>query len=220
MAVFTYTATDMDASVMTGSVVADTPRQARDQLRERGLSVNTIASNRARPGHGARFSVPHVLKSIGGGSQRSKRFVLDFVRELSTLLAVGAPLLEAIDLLVRQQPTRFKPILLQLRDRVAAGVSLAEAMGEQAPLFDEVTLSMTEVGENSGTLDTVLGELAAFKERSAQLKSRIASEHEGRAADVGQGFIAHSGAGGFDPQAGGGAHRLCHRHLDAQRHRF
>lgn len=191
MAVFSYTATEVDASVTTGTIVADTPRQARDQLRGRGLTIHQIveqvgsAKSRLADGKTGALSpllavVDHLAnlpKKLGSGKKRI--FVVDFVRELSTLLGVGTPLLEAIDLLVKQHPKAFKPLLLKLRDRVASGVSLADAMHEQSVVnggvFDEVTISMTEVGENAGTLDTVLAEVADFKERSAQLKGKISS---------------------------------------------
>ena len=43
MAVFAYKAVDLDDTATSGTVVADTPRQARDVLRERGLTITQIA---------------------------------------------------------------------------------------------------------------------------------------------------------------------------------
>ncbi|MEM6260382.1 MAG: hypothetical protein AAGI37_19065, partial [Planctomycetota bacterium] len=68
------------------------------------------------------------------------------MRELSTLLAVGTPMLQALDTAIgpelakvqskrdrwlRFQRNRgFESVLLQVRDRVAAGAALSEAMGD------------------------------------------------------------------------------------------
>jgi type II secretory pathway component PulF len=162
MAVFTYSAVDAAASPMTGTVVADTPRQARDALRARGLTIQSVAEDRATvPAAGAR------------GNARQARKLVPFVRDLSTLLGVGVPVLDALDTIARQHRGPFRSCVLGLRDRVSGGASLSEAMRDQPAAFDELCVSLVEVGENAGTLDSVLDRLAAFKERSAGLRNRL-----------------------------------------------
>ncbi|MEM1356362.1 MAG: type II secretion system F family protein, partial [Planctomycetota bacterium] len=58
-------------------------------------------------------------------------------------------------------------------DRVAAGAALSEAMGDHPGVFDALTVRLVEVGEKSGTLDTVLDKLAGFKERAASFRGRL-----------------------------------------------
>src|SRR5688572_14766869 len=163
MAVFTYKATSPTAEDIAGSIVADTPRQARDLLRSRGLVVQDIAdhSSAARPG--IRFS----------RNRASPAQTTLFIRELSTLLTVGVPMLEALDTLARQHTDRFHRVILLLRDRVAAGTSLAAAMRDQPRVFDDLAVNITAVGEDAGTLDTSLDRLAEFRERSHQLRNRV-----------------------------------------------
>src|SRR5579862_3820760 len=155
MAVFAYEAME-GRTLVRGTIAADTPRLARQQLRSRGLSVERIGPVATRRPSGLRFRFRR--------SEQHK--IASFVRELSTLLGVGVPLLEAIDSTARQHRGRFKATLLVLRDRVAAGASLAEAMREHPHVFDDLCVSITEVGEDSGTLDATLERLARFKERS------------------------------------------------------
>ena len=69
-----------------------------------------------------------------------------------------------LDVLARVLPERG--VVLE----VASGTGLADAMRNQPHVFDELTIQMTEVGENSGTLDGVLDQLADFKDRSLQFK--------------------------------------------------
>ena len=101
--------------------------------------------------------------------------VISFIRELSTLLAVGIPLLDAIDAIHRQHRGRFGSVLLALRDRVSSGVGLAQAMREQPGVFDDMCVSLTEVGENAGTLEAALERVAEFKERQAALRNKLAT---------------------------------------------
>jgi len=169
MPVFTFKATDLDLSLVQGTTIADTPRQARDELRQRGLSVHEIQAQRSpRSEHTLRLGILQKNRC-------SSAKLTDLVRELSTLLGVGMPMIEALDTVARQQRGFIRTSLLILRDRIAAGVSLADAMREQPGTFDSVTVHMAEVGENAGILDQVLNELALFKERMTQLQSKIGS---------------------------------------------
>jgi type II secretory pathway component PulF len=165
MPVFAYKATDVREGERTGTIAADTPRQARDLLRERGLVVRDLATA-AAPVAGA-----------GGRGRRTPRGVraqvTGFIREVSTLLGVGVPLLETLETLARQHTGKFQTTILLLRDRVAAGLSLGQAMREHPGVFDELAINITEVGEDAGTLDASLQTLAEFRERSEQFKGRI-----------------------------------------------
>ena len=192
MAVFTYKATTTSATEQSGTIAADTPRQARDLLRKRGLIVKDIAeTNRkseteaapteaVKPGQSARSvadsdSAPVKTSSrvFGVKPAGSKYQITLFIRELSTLLAVGIPLLEALDTIASQHTGRFNACILTLRDRVAAGASLAGTMRELPETFDDLCVNITEVGEDAGTLDSSLSTLADFRERSLQVKGRI-----------------------------------------------
>jgi type II secretory pathway component PulF len=147
-----------------GTVVADTPRQARDLLRARGLTVQGLDEHVSRRGF--------TWRPWRGGVESPAKLAAA-VRELATLLGVGIPLVEALDTLCRQHRGRFGTALLQLRDRVAAGAGLADAMAEQPAMFDSLSIHMVEVGESTGSLDRVLDQLADFKERSLEFKDRV-----------------------------------------------
>jgi type II secretory pathway component PulF len=167
MAVFTYKAIATGAADdVSGTIAADTPRQARDLLRERGLVVRDIADYRPTTSATHRF-VTHRPR------RGARHLTTTFIRELSTLLAVGAPLLEALETIARQHAGRFQTAIVLLRDRVAAGASLAGAMREQPRVFDDLCVNITEVGEDAGTLDTSLERLAEFRERTDQLRNRV-----------------------------------------------
>ena len=168
MAVFTYKATTTDAARLTGTIAADSPRQARDLLRERGLSVQELADVRPKS---ARRILPRFSRPFASPAAHTTMFV----RELSVLLTVGVPLTEALSTLATQYRGRYRSVIMLLRDRVAAGASLANAMRDQPDAFDELCVSITEVGEESGTLEQSLDRLAEFRERAAQLKNKLAT---------------------------------------------
>ena len=83
------------------------------------------------------------------------------------------PLLDALETLARQHRGGVRSVVLRVRDRVAAGSSLAGAMREQPRVFDELAVNIAEVGEDSGALDVALERLAGFRERGDQFKNRL-----------------------------------------------
>lgn len=174
MAVFAYKAIDGSAggAALKGTLAAESPRHARDTLRQRGLSVLNLKPVRKT----ARPSKKH--EEVASSHRRrgaSEAELVTLLRELSTLLGVGIPLLEALDTLARQHQGRLRSVILTLRDDVAAGESLTSAMRRQGGLFDPLCVSMTEVGEATGNLDEVLSRYAGFRERRRRLKGRIGS---------------------------------------------
>jgi type II secretory pathway component PulF len=164
MAVFNYEALTPQGAIEKGTLAADSSRQARDILRDRGLTLKQVV-----PG----LAVRSTMLGLFRRKKRSAARLSSMVQDLSTLLTAGILLTEALDTLIRQHRGRFKTALMLVRDRVMAGASLAQAFGEQEDVFDELSVRMVEVGENSGTLDVVLEQLAEFKDRSLQLKDRV-----------------------------------------------
>ncbi|HDZ22420.1 hypothetical protein LCGC14_0409220 [marine sediment metagenome] len=164
MAVFEYKAIDLDAGAVAGTITADTPRQARDVLRERGLTVTDVASTQEELSN-PRKGRPRRLRSQGE--------VTMFVRELSALLTTGIPLLQALQTLAKQHHRRFKTVIQRVADQVTGGSSLAEAMVQHPAYFDDITTNAIRVGENTGSLEVALKRLAQFKEKGHRLRNRV-----------------------------------------------
>lgn len=166
MPVFTYRAIDEGAAPVTGTIIADTPRAARDDLRARGLAVTDVQALESGPGASGR---------VTGRARRGRHEATAFIRELATLLRAGIPLLQALDTLLKQHRGRFKVVIQTQRDRIASGLSLADAFGEQPAWFDELAVSIVRVGESTGMLESALSQLAQFQEKAHRLRSRVAT---------------------------------------------
>src|SRR5262245_32288582 len=111
MAVFTYSGfvAEGDGAMLRGTIAADSPRQARDRLRDRGLLIQEMAEV-AAPKRNTRFR-----QYLTG---RQSGHVTGFLQELATLLGAGIPLMEALDTISRQHRGRFHRSLLLLREHV------------------------------------------------------------------------------------------------------
>lgn len=164
MPVFSYQAQTDGGQSVRGTISEPSPRQARNVLRQRGFSVLSLEE----------VSAPGGVDPVGlGGASASQ--VAAFTGELATLLAVGVPLLEALATLARQYRGRFRTRLLTIHDDVASGISLADALARHRRVFDELCVSLVEVGENTGHLDQSLENISRFKRRSSEFRDRVFS---------------------------------------------
>lgn len=169
MATFAYRALDPQGKRKRGTVTAASGRHARDQLRERGLRVELVRE-RAR-GQKAK----DTTTSKPNRSTRYRSQLTTTIREFATLLQAGVPMLDAIDSVLEQSRRGFRDAMLSVRDQVASGSGLAEAMATEPGVFDDMTIGMIRVGEAAGNLDEVCEQVAEFRERSGELRDRVVS---------------------------------------------
>ena len=100
--------------------------------------------------------------------------IVIFTRQLSTMINAGLPLVQGIEILEKQQSNAtFKKALSEIRQDVEAGSTLADSMRKKPKVFDNLFTNMIEAGETGGILDTILGRLATFMEKSMALKKKI-----------------------------------------------
>jgi type IV pilus assembly protein PilC len=100
--------------------------------------------------------------------------IVIFTRQLSTMIDAGLPLIQSLEILAKQQenPT-FKGVLTAIKKDVETGTTIADAMRKHPTVFDSLFANMIEAGETGGILDTILGRLAVFKEKSMALQKKI-----------------------------------------------
>jgi len=100
--------------------------------------------------------------------------IVIFTRQLSTMIDAGLPLVQSLNILANQQenPT-FKRVLLEIKVDVETGKTFAEAMKKHPEIFDNLFCNMIDAGETGGILDTILGRLAGFMEKSMTLKKKV-----------------------------------------------
>ncbi|HKS13248.1 MAG TPA: type II secretion system F family protein [Pseudomonas sp.] len=97
-----------------------------------------------------------------------------FSRQLATLLRAGVPLLQAFEVMRRSGCSASTARLLaHLEREVGAGQNLADAMQREPRWFDTLYCNLVRVGEQSGTLDLQLEQLAGMLEQRQALRKRV-----------------------------------------------
>ena len=86
-----------------------------------------------------------------------KAAIARWARTLSTMFAAGVPLVESLDAVAGAAGNRvFEQGTRKIQTQVATGTSLTNAM-MSTNLFPNMVLQMTQIGEESGALDGMLG---------------------------------------------------------------
>jgi type IV pilus assembly protein PilC len=106
---------------------------------------------------------------------RRRRFLaLRLTEQVARIVACNAPLVPALDAAMEQPPNYATWCALKrLRDALAEGASLSEAMRRQPRLFPRYCTDLVRAGEQTGTLERSLAELASMMEDSLELRGAI-----------------------------------------------
>lgn len=99
------------------------------------------------------------------GNLLHKAAVARFARTLSTMFAAGVPLVEAMESVAGAVGNVvYRDAVMKMRDEIATGTSITASM-DQAGVFPNMVVQMTSIGEEAGSLDTMLGKVADFYEQ-------------------------------------------------------
>ena len=164
---FAYTARGLDGSDVTGLLQAANRRDALNLLSERSLFPLTVEDQEASSSVAKRFDLKRHRRV-------SAEQVANCLTQLSDLLHNGVPLLTALSLLAEQSPHPvMQDVMTQVRDQVADGTSLEEAVSQHPQIFSDLTISMIRAGSEGAFLEEALNRVASFLELQEELKGQV-----------------------------------------------
>ncbi len=162
MPVFRYNGYRENGANVSGTLDAEGRRTAIEKLKQEGiLAVNVEPA-----------TSQGVRRRRWGSKKKSERLPL-ITRTLSTLVSSGVPLVDALSGLAEEEQELWGATLIDIKEQVRAGTSFSAALEAYPEIFPEFYAGMVAAGEASGTLGTVLSELADFLESSATLRGRV-----------------------------------------------
>ncbi|MFZ7111747.1 MAG: type II secretion system F family protein [Desulfatiglandales bacterium] len=171
MPVFEYKALNRKGRKIGGIITADGPAAARSKLSQDlifPIELREIGSGGKKSSAATGFFKPPAFKRI------NPLEITTALRQLSTLVSAGLPILECLNGLIDQtEQPRLKRIFAQTREKVLEGSSLSRAMGEHPTIFNTISVNLIRAGEAGGALDAVLMRLADFSEKRLKLKKKI-----------------------------------------------
>lgn len=134
--------------------------------------LNRSMQKPARPAAEGGASAPNRSPR---GRRVSSALVNEFTIQLATLTEAGIPIVRALTILEGQtRPGPFRATLSELVEDVSAGTPLSEALAKHERAFDRLYSAMVRAGEAGGVLHEVLGRLARFREKAAEVRAKVA----------------------------------------------
>lgn len=159
MPAFEYRCLDDNGKVRKGVLEADSPRQVRQQLRDKGWVALDVSVTADKHVANPLFSSSSSSGRLNGAEQSL------ITRQLATLIRSGMPVEQSLTAVARQAgKPRVERIILAVRARVLEGHSLAGSLAEFPRAFPEMYRATVAAGEQSGHLEQVLEQLAEYLE--------------------------------------------------------
>jgi type IV pilus assembly protein PilC len=88
-----------------------------------------------------------------------------FTRNLSSMMATDIPIIQAFQIIAKTMSNSlYKDSIEQASQALRTGTAIAKVLEQYPKLYPPIIQQMVSVGEESGTLDEVAGELATFLE--------------------------------------------------------
>jgi general secretion pathway protein F len=165
MPIFHYKGYKQDGKETSGTISAESIRDARERLKGSGILLSAIDAE----GEGKRPAGIFKFRKTVGLPELAL-----LTRRLATLVGASMPLFEAVATLMEQErPGEMRSVLSRVKEKLAEGKGLATALSDESRLFNDSYISMVAAGEASGALDTVLEKLADFLEEQEAIRSRV-----------------------------------------------
>ncbi|WP_223702935.1 type II secretion system F family protein [Sutcliffiella deserti] len=149
-----------------GSVISSSRREAFIKLKEEGIRVLQMDE------------VPESIftKDIAIGNPVKLHDFVVFLRQFSTLIRAGVPVVEATNVLAHQTESKaLQRSLLDVEEDLRQGNALSTATAKYPKIFSNMFVNMMKAGEASGAIDDTLDRLATQYEKQHETKQKIIS---------------------------------------------
>ena len=156
---FEWEGKDAKGNKQRGMVSSPSVDLVKAKLRRQGIIPSKVKKKRAGGGGG---------KKIEAGD------IAIFARQLTTMMGAGVPMVQSFEIVANGMDNpKMRSMVNGIKAEVEGGSNLTNALRKYPDQFDDLFCSLVEAGEQSGTLETLLGEIAEYKEKSESLKKKI-----------------------------------------------
>ena len=164
MATYSYRAKTVTGNVSAGKIDATDKNMVVSLLRNRGMYPLEISE----------LNLLEKDFKMGTGKKIPLKALSLFCKQFYTMIDAGVTIVGSLDLLRRQTENRkLANILSKVYEDVQKGMSLSEAMRVHKSQFPTIVISMIEIGEISGNLDTVLDRLSIYLEKDNRIRQKV-----------------------------------------------
>src|SRR5579859_5564184 len=168
MPLFKYKARNNLGKVIDGTIEVESEGAIAAALRQKRLELVSF---------GPASSLGTILSSLAGvGGKVTTNDVVVFSRQFSTMINAGLPIMQALGIVAEQAENKhFGTVMGKIRDDIANGVPLSEAMAKFPKAFNTLYVNMVKAGEQGGILDVIFERLSEYLEKAEGVTRKIKS---------------------------------------------
>ena len=157
---FVWEGTDRKGKKIKGKSMATNEAAVRADLRRQGV----VPSRIKKQSQGL----------FAGGGTITPADIAIFMRQLSTMLAAGIPLVQSFEIVGNgHENAAMQKLIMSVKADVEGGSALAESLAKHPLHFDDLVINLVEAGEQAGALESLLDKIATYKEKTEALKKKI-----------------------------------------------
>ena len=161
---YRYSAIDESGNKVSGTEKASSVSAAHLMLIQRGLQPIDVKEHKS------------ILKFEITKKTVARKEIMHFSRQLSVFIEAGIPIMEALELISEETTDKLlQRVLLDMVAELQAGDTFAAAATSHPEAFPRYYVAVLESAELTGTLDTVLLELAKYLETDIEARSAVTS---------------------------------------------
>jgi len=166
MPVFKWSGKNRAGQPQKGEIEAPDRQAAFAALRRQGVNATSVKS---RP-QDIELNIPGLQPGV------TEKDLVTFTRQFATMIDAGLPLVQCLEILGDQSENKtFGKIIKKVQADVEGGATFAESLKKHPKAFPDIYCNMVAAGEAGGILDTILNRLAAYIEKSMNLKKKVKS---------------------------------------------
>ncbi|MDH3325442.1 MAG: type II secretion system F family protein [Gammaproteobacteria bacterium] len=159
---FLWEGTDRRGARHKGEIIGPSLALVKADLRRQGISPIKVKKK------------PVSLFSTGTRKRVTAKDIALFSRQLATMMSAGVPLVQSFDIISKGNENRsMQQLVTALKTDIEGGSSLAQALKKHPRVFDDLFCNLVKAGEQAGILESLLNKIAAYKEKTELLKSKI-----------------------------------------------
>lgn len=155
--------TTIKGKVQSGEIEAEDEQGAISKLKQRNISVTSVKKK-------------FESDFLSNKKPITERDIVIFTRQFSTMVDAGLPLVQCLEILGKQADNpSLGEVVMKIKVDIESGSNLSDAMRRHPKVFNSLFCNLVEAGEAGGILDTILGRLANYIEKSMALKKKVKS---------------------------------------------
>lgn len=169
---FSYVAINESGKEVAG-VLEAADAAAAERLLE-GQELMPLRVSQSADGKAKSAAKAAPVARTGKRGKVSDRDIIDFTRQLVTLIKAGVPILSSLETLSGQASNAtFAETLITVATDIAAGNDFSAALAKHPKVFSELYMNAVRAGEVGGVLDEVLTRLTGVMQRDWEIRKSV-----------------------------------------------